>query len=364
MRHNEHMDSDSIIEPGPGPMEHVKPILRERVLDRCAWTRMDLERDQSWIHHFDTDEFDEIAAAVDLVKDQGLRPGTFARDAFPLPLTSRRIKRIIDELETGRGCALVRGLDPTRFAADDLEILYWGLGVHLGAPISQNAAGQRLGYVTDRGRDYAKVNVRGYTTRAELKMHCDAADIVTLLCVHHARRGGESLVASSMAIHNELLASHPDYLEPLYQGFHFDLRGEGSTGDPDEITHCKVPVFSYYAGRLSCRFNQRTIEDGMSKAGMPLTGRALAAVNKVGELARRSDLCFPMELQPGDIQLLNNHSVLHGRRAFEDFAEPERRRLLLRMWINLDAGRPLEPAFANRMNTGPRGGVAVRGVDY
>ena len=358
------MHSERCTESESAPAEGEKPMLREPVTDRSAWTRVDLERDQTWIQHFEGEELDEIGVAVELARRQSLRPGAFSREAFRLPLISRRIARVIHELESGRGCVLMRGLDPTRFSADDLEILYWGLGVHLGVPISQNAKGQRLGYVTDRGRDYAKVNVRGYTTRAELKMHCDAADIVTLLCVHHARSGGESLVASSMSIHNELLASHPDYLEPLYQGFHFDLRGEGSTGDPDEITYCKVPVFSYYAGRLNCRFNQRTIEDGMRKAGMPLAGKALAAVRAVGELARRPDLCYPMEFQPGDIQLLNNHSILHGRRAFEDFAEPGRRRLLLRMWINLDAGRPLDPAFANRMNTGPRGGVAVRGVDY
>jgi hypothetical protein len=358
------MNYDDTTKVCQAPAADVKPMLREPLTDRSAWTRADLEQDETWVHHFNSDELGEIAAAVGTAKERGLQPGAFSRDDFPLPLVSRRIARVIDELEAGRGCVLMRGLNPSHYSDDDLKILYWGLGVHLGEPVSQNAAGQRLGYVTDRGRDYAKVNVRGYTTSAELKMHCDAADIVTLLCVHHARSGGESLVTSSVSIHNELLAAFPEYLEPLYVGFHFDLRGEGSSGDPDEITHCKVPVFSYHAGRLSCRFNQRTIEDGMRKAGMPLAGRALAAVQAVGALARRPDLCYPMQFQPGDIQLLNNHSILHGRRAFEDFAEPQRRRLLMRMWINLDDGRPLDAAFANRLNTGPRGGVAVRGIDY
>ena len=40
-----------------------------------------------------------------------------------------------------------------------------------------------------------------------------------------------------------------------------------------------------------------------------------------------------MELQPGDIQLVHNHTILHDRTAFEDYPEPERKRHLLRLWL-------------------------------
>ena len=67
-----------------------------------------------------------------------------------------------------------------------------------------------------------------------------------------------------------------------------------------------------------------------------------------------------MDFKVGDIQLLNNHTTLHARTDFEDFDEPERKRRLLRLWLNLPNGRPLTPEFAERLNTGPRGGVRVR----
>ena len=70
----------------------------------------------------------------------------------------------------------------------------------------------------------------------------------------------------------------------------------------------------------------------------------------------RLDLAF----QEGDIQSLNNYLILHARGGFEDHPEPERRRNLLRLWINLHHGRKLAPEFANRLNTGPRGGVMTR----
>ena len=41
--------------------------------------------------------------------------------------------------------------------------------------------------------------------------------------------------------------------------------------------------------------------------------------------------------KPGDIQLLKNSTILHGRAAFEDWDDPARRRHLLRLWINADS---------------------------
>jgi hypothetical protein len=217
-----------------------------------------------------------------------------------------------------------------------------------------------IGHVRDRDRDYDSKNVRGYTTNARISPHCDPADIVALLCAHPAKQGGESQITSAMTIYNQLLAHTPEYLEPLAGGFHFDLRGEGVTDDPDEVTFNKVPVFSYLDGRLSCRFNGKTILDGQAKAGAPLEGHALEAVKKVSELAMDPEFRFDLAFQAGDIQILNNYLILHARGGFEDYPEPDRRRNLLRIWVNLHHGRKLAPEFADRLNTGPRGGVMVR----
>jgi hypothetical protein len=43
-----------------------------------------------------------------------------------------------------------------------------------------------------------------------------------------------------------------------------------------------------------------------------------------------------MDLQPGDMQFLNNNIVLHSRTAYEDHPEPECRRDLISLWL---AGR-------------------------
>lgn len=325
-----------------------------------AWTSAELAAADGWIYPLSDTEIDEIEAAVAVVGEKGLGVFEFGADDFPLPLLGAKLDAMIDQLENGRGCALIRGLDATRYDEDTLKTLYWGLGVHLGTPVSQNARGQLIAHVCNTGVDYQSSNVRGYTTNSRIAPHCDPADIVGLLCAHPAKSGGRSEIASAMSIYNELLAHHPEYLEPLFRGFHFDLRGEGATGEADEVTLNRVPVFSYFAGRLSCRYNRKTIEDGQVKAGEPLEGVALDAIQAMAELAMHPDFRFDLAFRQGDIQILNNHMILHARADFEDHPEPDRRRDLLRLWVNLRDGRKLAPEFADRLNTGPRGGVMVR----
>ena len=350
-------------------IERLKDILNKQQLNKfspatgpAVWTPDELKNDTSWVFQFSASDIVEIEAAVSDILNSGKQLYFFGRDDFPLPTLGPRLAGCIYYVEYGRGVALWRGLDVSTYDEHSLKVLYWGIGVHLGAPITQNAKGQLIGHVRDTGHNYMSKNVRGYTTQARLAPHCDSSDIVTLLCVHPSKSGGESLIASSTAVYNKLLEYFPEYLEPLFIGFNFDLRGEGATDNPNEVTNTKVPVYSNYEGWLSCRYNCKTIEDGQIKVGSPLTGLTLEAVRKVGELAMQDGIRHDMTFKQGDIQILNNHTVLHSRTSFEDWPEPERKRNLLRMWINQRAeiARPLAPEFANRLNTGPRGGVAVK----
>jgi len=50
-----------------------------------------------------------------------------------------------------------------------------------------------------------------------------------------------------------------------------------------------------------------------------------------------------MALQPGDMQFLKNHAILHGRTYYEDFPEFERRSHLLRLWLRSRTARKQPP---------------------
>ena len=326
-----------------------------------AWTRKDYQANDDWVVHLSRDEADEILAASEQLRAKGLKAFEFGKDDFPLPKLSKTLNAVLEELENGRGFCILRGIPLDELPDNDddtLYALYWGIGEYLGFSITQNRRGQRIVEVTDSGDQYTP-NVRGYSTTARLFPHSDAADVVGLLCVHPAKQGGESCVASGIAIHDHLVEAHPEYLDVLYRGFKHSMRGEGMNGDLNEVTHNTIPVFSLFEGTLSCHMNRRLIVEGADKMGVTLSDLELEALDYVNDKALDEQFRFDIDFRRGDLQLLNNHIIVHSRQSFEDHDEPNKKRRLLRLWKTIPNGRPLAPEYADRTNGGPRGGMRV-----
>lgn len=322
-----------------------KPILREIITDASAWKGPELAADTSWLHPLDAQEVDEIDSAFREVKKRGLSWGTFGKELFPLPRLARKLARVDEEVRHGRGFALLKGFPAARYTVDELKTIYWGLGVHMGQVISHNVAGDFVAAVTDLSLKSTDPNRRNNTTNQVLDPHTDLADVVALLCVEKAKEGGMSSLVSSVAVHNEIVRHHPEYLEVLYEGFYHDYRGYGPNADPNEVTPTPIPVFEYNNGRVNCAFAKKIIETGAKKRGVPLTPLQQAAIDYVHELGTREDMRLEMMLEPGDIQIINNYTTLHARTDYIDH-DDGRKRYLLRMWINLFDSVQLSPDFA------------------
>ena len=345
--------------------ESIGKPLRKPITEAAAWRAQELGDTSRWLVHLGEAEIAEIVQATRNAAENDLKIGEFGADDFDVPLFAERAHAIRERIENGLGFVLFRGLPVDLFDVETAKLMNCGLGVHIGEAINQNARGELVAEVTDRGFDKNKANVRGYVTNAGGSPHCDTCDAVSLICYHPAKSGGESLLASALTVFNDILESHPEYLPILEEGFYYDLRGEGATGDPDETTNNKIPVFSYYQGRMSCRYNAKNALRGQLKRGKVLSDEAERARNYVRECALAPENLFKFTLERGDCSIVSNHMLLHTRVAFDDYDEPERKRRLFRTWFNLPNSRPLAPEFADWLNTGPRGGVKMReGAGY
>jgi hypothetical protein len=258
---------------------------------------------------------------------------------------------------------LLRGIPRSRYSDEECEILYWGLGVQLGKPVSQNARGHLLGHVRDEGRDYADPYARGYQTNQRMDFHTDLlpVDVLGLFCMRAAKSGGASKLVSALTLHNVLLDERPDLLEILYGTFHLDWRGEEPEG---EAPWFSIPMFSAREGKVSTRICSLPYFESAVRFGEQyrLTDIQREALETVQEIANRPELMLTMEFREGDIQLINNHIMLHAREAFEDYDEPARQRHLLRMWIAVsdERRRPLSDALASRYRWVREGGIPVK----
>ncbi|WP_179284034.1 TauD/TfdA family dioxygenase [Bordetella genomosp. 10] len=319
-------------------------MLKEPVPSRMTWTGATLAQSDDWITRLTPDECEEIDAALRGVQRAGLAWGHFGAAGFPLPALGPRLARCEEEIKNGRGFALLRGLDVGRYSLDELKTIYWGLSVHLGTVVSQNALGTLIEEIADKApKNLGDSNLRSYVTAQAQPPHADLADVVGLLCVDRAKEGGTSVIVSMMEIYNRMLRDKPEYLQALYEGYYHDLRGEGPTGDPDEVSDAPVPVFSYRDGRLRSWFHGKKIRQGAAKRGIALTPLQREALDYVERLGTDPEVRMDMQLERGDIQLLNNYMALHYRTAFVD--GDGHKRLMLRIWIELRDMGDFDPAL-------------------
>ncbi len=336
----------------PGPM--YGPI------DSPAdWRGPDLARRTDWIYRLTAADRAEVGAGLDRCIAGG-RPfaGMTAAD-LPLPALAHRLLRAREVLETGCGLFLFRGFPVQDRSVDDLRRLYWGIGRHVGAAVSQSKRGDMLGDVRDIGTDVSGREGRGYTSRAELEFHTDSADVSALFFLRTAKAGGLSRFVSSVAIHNEIVRSRPDLLRVLYRPFPWSRQGQEREG---EEAWYEQPIYGVERGHFASRYIRTHILSAQRhRDAPPLTGLQREALQAIDRLAGDPAFCFDTMLEPGDMAFLNSHTTYHARTEFEDHPEPERKRHLLRLWLSVPNSRPLpegwSAVYRDRRPGAVRGGV-------
>lgn len=322
------------------------------VPETVAWRGAALAERAEWLTTVTTDNIRDMEAALAAVRARGQPMEAVIKADFPLPSLAARLAEIAHEIESGRGFALLRGLPVQRWGLEDATTIYWGLSTHLGTPTSQSRQGNRMMAVRDAGLSAAELNVRGPLTNAKLYYHSDFADIVGLLCIHPSKSGGVSRICSSMAIYNALLAAgRRDLVDALYDGYSFDRKGEEGPGVAP-VSEAPIPMLSRHHGVLSFRYVPGWSETATKRTGQPWTDVQKVAIDEVNRLSNLPEFYLDMNFQVGDVQYLNNYSVLHSRTDFVDFPEPERKRFLQRIWLRATRGRELAPEFDHLFGPG------------
>ena len=314
-------------------------IHKEKIQGPSAWRGKDLLKDDSWIYFWSDEAITALENALEQVKQKGLQVPNFTKEDFPIPELANEIANFNEELENGKGFLLLRGLPIERYTDEEAGIIYYGLGLHMGTPVSQNIKGDMLGHVRNlEALDPKKARV--YETNENLPYHADLSDVVGLLSLRKAKSGGLSSISSAMTLYNEILEKHPEYIGILYRLFRMEHLDNGSPGF--------TPIFSYHDGKLSARYLRQYIEMAQDGAGAPLSNVEIEALDLIDATLNDEDIRIDMILEPGDIQFANNYTVFHSRTNFEDYEEVDRRRHLLRLWLKMPNARELAPDFPGR----------------
>jgi hypothetical protein len=337
----------------------------------CVWKGAEISQDRRWIKEFPAGLLKQIDVAIGKVN--GLDWRQINRHNFPLPDAAAFFDDVREELENGCGMVKIRGLDVGRYNQEQLRRIWYALGSHLGTPMYQNRSGEMMRDIRDEGMGVgaklygATVDASGKPflssgartlSSGQLRFHTDRCDVVGLLCVRQAHEGGISKLASSAAVYNAIRKRRPDLHTVLCRPIPRSRFGEEAGG---EHVVYDLPVFGVREGKLTSHFSLTYIENAqMLPNARKLTDVEHEAIQMLMDVAEEE--CFEMRFEPGDIQLLNNHIVYHGRTAFKDDESTGQDRMLMRLWLSVPNSRALPDDHAilwGDVGAGkPHGGIA------
>jgi len=326
-----------------------------------VWNGSEMESHNDWVIALTPQDITAIQTGINAFIASGKDLAAATHLDFPFAQFGESLKQAQEQLLNGRGFVLLSGLPANDWTDQQLMTAYWGIGIHIGIPVSQNAKGHLLGHVIDQ-RTNSQNDKRIYQTNKAQPFHSDSCDIVGLLCLRKAKQGGESALASSAAIHNALLQTDPQALATLYGTFMCDRYGEIPQG---KLPYYPVNVFNNIDQQLVCCGMDPDIRSAQRFDNIEsLTNEQLHALDQFQNTAQ--NLALSMSLQRGDIQLINNLVAVHARETFVDHDEMGKRRHLVRLWLSAQNGRRLPDFLRERWGNidvgSVRGGISVPGA--
>ncbi|KAJ4297711.1 hypothetical protein N0V90_005606 [Kalmusia sp. IMI 367209] len=283
----------------------------------------------------------EIRSAVISFKLQRLERGAISKETFPLsPRLSTKLASLSKEVHQGFGLCVLRGLDAAKFNDEEAVIAFVGICAHTCSERATDSyANQTLSHVRDATHDkvpqWAKdIGLAGSKITAAMDFHSDrfSGDVLAL----HVRddggagNGGQQYVASFWSIYNELLEKDPAVLETMAEPkWPFELKQK------DSAPYLELgPTLLFSKGKPMCQLVKAPLLGGAHiprDPSMPdLSSEQLHALHAVEEAAQK--VCTQLDRQQGDIQFINNLSILHARAAYGKSDQPSTRHLL-RMFL-------------------------------
>ncbi len=297
----------------------------------AAWTARDLAAARGWALGFSPAQRQRLRDLVKRQAESGRDLLDFTRADFPFGDALEVLDRAMAIVRHGLGIVVLKDFPAADMSEDEYRLLTWAVGLHLGVAVPQGKASHYISDVRDVGTVYKSRTGRGYSSNAALDFHTDASDIVLLSCLRTAKQGGRSIASSGVAVHNRLVATRPDLAAILYRDFWFSRQGEEAQ---DEKPAYAIPIYGEKDGRLYMRHIRKNVTFAQGLPGVPpLTAEQTEAMDAMDGLAADGEFAHSLDLEPGDIQILNNYAALHSRTGFEDHPEPERQRLLFRLWL-------------------------------
>jgi hypothetical protein len=318
----------------------IKPVEGPQV-----WTAAEFAARSDWRFSIPDKVIDDLDTVAAEARHSGMDQDTYPIDATNFPALHEFGNAIAHSLRHGTGVAQVKCFPVERYSTEELKVLFLVLGHHMGFVGPQAPRKRGIGEVMDIETQGAKEYY--YHRGGPLPMHMDPVDVVGLLTIRKAMQGGLSGIASSMAVHNVMLRERADLLALLYRGYRNRRRESRVGAGGSRLTDHYVPIYADIGGETICAYLPQPIVMAVEEGLITLTNAEHEALTLLDATAERPELVYQMDLEPGDLQFLNNRVTLHNRGDYADWPERDRRRLLLRLWLTMPGWTKYPPEISH-----------------
>ncbi|TAQ88462.1 hypothetical protein B7494_g3245 [Chlorociboria aeruginascens] len=313
----------------------------QKLSSDLVWEGQDLKNRYEWVYTLNEDQIEEIEEAARHFKSLGKPLGFVTQETFPLPKLHPILRSISRELHSGHGFKVLRGLPVTKHSREENILIYAGVSSHIASQRGRQDnkhAGKPADVVLNHIKDLSatadkdRIGAPAYTTDKQV-FHTDAGDIVSLFALSTAAVGGQSKLASSWRVYNELAATRPDLIRTLAEPWVADNFGNKETPySLKPLLHLQ-PATATSPERVLLQYARRTFTGFQalprSTTIPPITEAQAEALDALHFLGERFHVA--LDFRQGDVQYVNNLSVFHARDAFQD--TPEKQRHLIRLWL-------------------------------
>ncbi|EGX89135.1 taurine catabolism dioxygenase [Cordyceps militaris CM01] len=312
------------------------------IASALVWDGATVSDTYQWWYRLTESDIAEINSALKHFKSLGKPLGEISQDTFPLPTLHTTLRDVSREIHSGHGFKVVRGVPVAQYTREDNIIVYAGLASHVAPTRGRQdsrydgrAADVALTHIKDLTAtvDPHKIGAPAYTTEKQV-FHTDAGDVIALFALEAAAHGGESYLASSWHVYNQLAAARPDLIRTLAEPWDNDEFGKsGPPGYTARPLLYHQPAADGAPERLIIQYARRSFTGywGLPRSAdiPPITEAQAEALDALHFTAEKS--AVSLEFQAGDIQFVNNLSIFHARGSFTD--SPEKQRHLVRLWL-------------------------------
>lgn len=238
---------------------------------------------------------------------------------------------LLNELRSGKGYSIVRISEEVLKDIHDIKVTFWNLFTCFAKPLAQFSNGNVLHEV--QKADAPPPPRCSYSMSDKVTdIHTDGSYLyelpphfIGLICLRQAEIGGESILVDGRKILHQLKTEYPENMKYLMQDYQFNT--DNQLEDSKTLTK---PIIVENDSTIIFNYNRIHIESGQRAIKSPLTGESKDSMNKLDLLLHRQENQDIFSLRSGEMLVINNHYILHGRNSFND--NKNSKRLLIRLW--------------------------------